>query len=98
MTRFPNPEPEIMLILSIQYVYSAWAPQLAERLKLSSTESNIIGTAANLGMYASGIPIGILVDARGPRIPVMLGAITLGLGYYPIHKGMRLELHRMNPC
>ncbi|KAI9843650.1 MAG: hypothetical protein M1838_002525 [Thelocarpon superellum] len=69
-----------------QYVYSAWAPQFAKRLNLSWTESNLIGNAANFGMYASGIPIGIWVDARGPRIPVMIGAFALGIGYYPIHK------------
>lgn len=32
----------------VQYVYSAWAPQFAERLKLSSTESNLIVFIARL--------------------------------------------------
>ena len=43
------------------------------------------GTAANLGMYGAGIPMGILVDAKGPRLPVMLGALFLGIGYFPMH-------------
>ncbi|KAI9783764.1 MAG: hypothetical protein M1839_003100 [Geoglossum umbratile] len=75
----------ISLSCGTNYVYSAWAPQFAERLRLSSTESNLIGTAANLGMYASGIPVGILVDSKGPRISVLIGALALGAGYYPIH-------------
>lgn len=39
-------------------------------------------------MYASGIPLGLLTDARGPRLTTFLGAITLGIGYYPIYLGM----------
>ncbi|KAI9672514.1 MAG: hypothetical protein M1817_003280 [Caeruleum heppii] len=91
----------IALACGTNYVYSAWAPQFAAKLKLSSTESNLIvgdefgcwnqsliiqGTAANLGMYASGIPVGLLVDAKGPRPAVLLGALALGLGYYPLHR------------
>lgn len=37
-------------------------------------------------MYASGIPLGLLTDARGPRLTTILGAITLGVGYYPIYQ------------
>ncbi|KAI9718549.1 MAG: hypothetical protein M1812_004000 [Candelaria pacifica] len=55
-------------------------------MKLSSTQSNLIGSFGNLGMYASGIPIGMLVDAKGPRPGGLIGALCLGLGYYPIHK------------
>ncbi|KAI9696840.1 MAG: hypothetical protein M1836_005202 [Candelina mexicana] len=55
-------------------------------MKLSSTQSNLIGTFGNLGMYGSGIPIGMLVDAKGPRPGALIGALCLGLGYYPIHK------------
>lgn len=36
-------------------------------------------------MYLAGIPAGILVDSRGPRLSVLLGAISLFIGYYPIH-------------
>ncbi|RPA82074.1 MFS general substrate transporter [Ascobolus immersus RN42] len=67
------------------YVYSAYAPQLADKLRLSNTESNLIGTMGNIGMYLAGIPAGILVDSRGPRLSVLLGAAGLLAGYYPIH-------------
>ncbi|KAI9760387.1 MAG: hypothetical protein M4579_001683 [Chaenotheca gracillima] len=75
----------ISLACGTNYVYSAWAPQFAERMKLSSTQSNLIGTFGNLGMYASGIPLGILVDSKGARPAVILGALSLIVGYYPIH-------------
>lgn len=45
------------------------------------------GVAGNLGMYAMGIPTGLLTDARGPRFITVIGAICLALGYYPIHLG-----------
>ncbi len=67
-----------------QYVYSAWAPQFADKLHLTATESNLIGLAGNLGMYSMGVPIGMVIDARGPRPGVIVGSILLGLGYFPI--------------
>ena len=42
------------------YVYSAYAPQLASQLVLSSTQVNLVGTAGNLGMYLTGPLYGLL--------------------------------------
>ncbi|TVY17539.1 putative membrane protein [Lachnellula arida] len=76
----------ISLACGTNYVYSAWGPQFAEKLKLSSTQQNMIGLSANLGMYSLGIPIGMLVDAKGPRIATMAGAVLLAAGYFPLHQ------------
>ena len=38
-------------------------------------------------MYASGIPIGLLVDAKGPRPGVYLGCAMLGIGYFALYSG-----------
>lgn len=76
----------ISLACGTNYVYSAWGPQFAEKLKLSSTEQNLIGVFGNLGMYSMGIPVGMLVDAKGPRPAVVLGALLLGAGYFPLHQ------------
>lgn len=37
-------------------------------------------------MYAVGLPVGILVDKKGPRPAVLLGSIMLALGYFPLHQ------------
>lgn len=37
-------------------------------------------------MYAVGIPVGILVDSKGPRPAVLFGAILLALGYFPLQR------------
>jgi hypothetical protein len=69
-----------------QYVYSAWAPQFADKLKLSATQSNLIGLAGNLGMYSMGVPIGMFIDTRGPRPAVIAGSILLAAGYFPLRQ------------
>jgi len=38
-----------------------------------------------MGMYAMGIPGGILIDSKGPRWGVFIGVIGLAVGYYPLH-------------
>jgi MFS family permease len=76
----------IALACGTNYGFSAWAPSFAERLNLSATEMNIIGNAGNLGMYAMGIPAGLLIDSRGPRWGVLLGCICLACGYFPLHR------------
>jgi len=54
-------------------------------MQLTATESNAIGAAGNVGAYAMGIPAGILIDTRGPRIGVLAGAACIAAGYFPIH-------------
>ncbi|TGJ80401.1 hypothetical protein E0Z10_g8367 [Xylaria hypoxylon] len=76
----------LALACGTNYVYSAWAPQFADKLHLSATESELIGLSANLGMYLLGVPIGIFVDSRGPRPAVLVGSFLLGLGYLPIQR------------
>ncbi|KND86880.1 putative membrane protein, partial [Tolypocladium ophioglossoides CBS 100239] len=76
----------ISLACGTNYVYSAWAPQFAERLKLSSTQSNLVGLSGNLGMYSLGVPVGVVLDHRGPRPFVLVGAVLLVVGYFPLHR------------
>lgn len=75
----------VALSCGTNYAYSAWAPQFAHKMKLTSTQSNLIGAAGNLGMYAMGFPMGLLTDARGPRLITLIGSICLAIGYYPIY-------------
>ena len=37
-------------------------------------------------MYTAGVPIGMLVDSRGPRPGVAVGAVALGVGYFSIYR------------
>ena len=40
-------------------------------------------------MYAAGIPIGLLVDTKGPRPGALFGAVSLGAGYFSLYRGMK---------
>lgn len=84
MNRLAGLEPNVHACR--QYAYSAWAPQFADRLQLSSTQSNLIGLWGNMGMYALGFPVGLLIDSRGPRIAVVMGMLLLAAGYFPLHE------------
>ncbi|CAE6420344.1 putative membrane protein YMR155W OS=Saccharomyces cerevisiae (strain ATCC 204508 / S288c) GN=YMR155W PE=1 SV=1 [Rhizoctonia solani AG-1 IB] len=63
------------------YVYSAYAPQLGAKLQLTHTQINIVGIAGNLGVYCSGPIWGKFVDARGPRIPLLVAFVLILFGY-----------------
>ncbi|KAF8522453.1 major facilitator superfamily domain-containing protein [Hysterangium stoloniferum] len=63
------------------YVYSAYAPQLGDRLHITSTQLNIIG---ELGVYTSGPVLGRIVDRRGPRPLLIACFFLLLIGYMGI--------------
>ncbi|KAK5109604.1 hypothetical protein LTR62_006841 [Meristemomyces frigidus] len=72
----------IALSCGTNYAYSAWAPTFASHLHLSATQQNLIGNFGNIGMYAMGIPGGILIDKCGPRYGVGAGVVALAAGYF----------------
>lgn len=63
------------------YLYSAYAPQLAAQLSLNATSTSFIGMVGNLGMAMTGPLAGVVVDRKGPKVPVIIGAIATFLGY-----------------
>ncbi|CAK5268448.1 unnamed protein product [Mycena citricolor] len=63
------------------YVFSAYSPQLAARLNISHTQLNVVGLAANVGVYSSGPFWGRIVDSRGPRLPLAFAFVFLFSGY-----------------
>lgn len=39
-------------------------------------------------MYGTGIPVGVLIDSKGPRPGVLIGVLAIGSGYFLIYKGL----------
>ena len=35
-------------------------------------------------MYAVGIPVGLVIDSRGPRWGAAIGAVCIACGYFPL--------------
>ncbi|ODN74856.1 hypothetical protein L202_07161 [Cryptococcus amylolentus CBS 6039] len=67
------------------YVYSAYAPQLANQLQVSATTVNLVGLAGNFGVYTTGPLWGKIVDSRGQKIPLLTGGLCCLLGYSLVH-------------
>lgn len=63
------------------YVYSAYAPQLAARLHITYTQLNIIGLSGNMGVYTTGPILGRIVDKRGPKPLLIASFLLLLVGY-----------------
>ncbi|KAF8120704.1 major facilitator superfamily domain-containing protein [Boletus edulis] len=76
----------VALSSGTNYIYSAYAPQLGARLRVSHTQQNIIGLAGNMGVYTSGPVWGRIVDHKGPRIPLIGASICLLVGYLGIKR------------
>lgn len=71
----------VSLSSGTNYVFSAYAPQLALRLHLNSTQLNLIGIAGNMGVYTSGPIWGIFIDRNGPRGVLACAAALILCGY-----------------
>ena len=49
-----------------------------------------------MGMYASGIPAGLITDRVNPRLSAVIGMFCLLLGYYPIKMGTSYIILELN--
>ncbi|GAA6001908.1 hypothetical protein JCM10207_002374 [Rhodosporidiobolus poonsookiae] len=67
------------------YSFSAYGPQLASQLHLSSTALNVVSLSGNAGVYLSGPFIGVIVDRRGPRLVLSAAAACLFAGYLGLY-------------
>ncbi|KAI0688651.1 MFS general substrate transporter [Cytidiella melzeri] len=71
----------VSLASGTNYVFSAYGPQLASRLHLSHTQQNIVGLAGNIGVYSTAPIWGRIVDTKGPKPLLLLGFVSLLVGY-----------------
>ncbi|KAK7459439.1 hypothetical protein VKT23_009420, partial [Stygiomarasmius scandens] len=71
----------VSLAAGTNYVFSAYAPQLASSLHISHTRLNVIALAGNIGVYLSSPAWGMLVDRFGPKPNLFIGFCLLLVGY-----------------
>ncbi|GAA6060417.1 hypothetical protein JCM10212_002185 [Sporobolomyces blumeae] len=71
----------VSLSCGLNYLFSAYAPQIASKLDISNTQINVVGAAGNLGVYLSSPFIGRIVDRKGPRPLLAFAAVALTAGY-----------------
>ena len=63
------------------YAYSSISPTIKNDMNFSQTQTNLIGTAANIGTYFA-LPVSILNDFVGSRITCVVSGLLLFLGYF----------------
>ncbi|BGP06482.1 hypothetical protein JCM10049v2_002304 [Rhodotorula toruloides] len=63
------------------FTFPLWAPTLERTLHLSSSQLNIVASAAILGEYASAAGFGALADRRGPGAVSFAAAVLFGVGF-----------------
>ncbi|KAI8984864.1 MFS general substrate transporter [Trametes punicea] len=76
----------VALASGTNYVFSAYGPQLGERLKLSHTQVNVVGLSGNIGVYGTAPIWGGIVDRRGPRMLMVMAFFSLLTGYLGIRQ------------
>ncbi|KAI0655262.1 MFS general substrate transporter [Cubamyces menziesii] len=76
----------VALASGTNYVFSAYGPQLGERLKLTHTQINIVGLSGNIGVYGTAPIWGGIVDRKGPRVMMVVAFFSLLIGYLGIRQ------------
>lgn len=64
------------------YLYSAYAPELAQKLNLDATQSSMLGLIASFGAALTGPLSGAFVDRWGSRSSIVIGATMIYAGYF----------------
>lgn len=68
------------------YLYGIYSPQLIQRVGLTISDSATISLAVSVGTGGGGLLGGIIIDHRGPRFSILLGAVFIALGYFGLYR------------
>ncbi|KAJ3099394.1 hypothetical protein HDU97_003227 [Phlyctochytrium planicorne] len=71
----------VLLSAGTFYAFSLYGPQLEKRLGYSNSQTAIVASSSNLGVYLTGPLWGLLVDKVNPRWLFLSAAILLAAGY-----------------
>lgn len=74
------------LICGTLYLYSSYSPQLAKRLNYSVTDSSSIALLGTLGVAVTGPVAGSVVDKKGYSISLIIGGLSIIIGYLGLKK------------
>ena len=63
------------------YGFGAFATALSRDLSLNQSEQQLVGLCGNVGLWSGSFLGGVLADAKGPRLVMILSAFLLAAGY-----------------
>lgn len=76
----------VALVSGTSYLYGVYSPQLITRVGLRTSDSATISLATALGGGIGGLPAGFIIDHEGPRISILIGAVSVFCGYYGLYR------------
>ncbi|ODV92628.1 hypothetical protein CANCADRAFT_23243 [Tortispora caseinolytica NRRL Y-17796] len=68
------------------YVYSAYGPQLADRLGLSASQAATLALAGAIGLAWSGPVTGVIIDNAPSHLPTIAAALLMFTGYGIVYR------------
>lgn len=76
----------VSLASGTPYLYGIYAPQLVQRVGLSTSDAATISLAVTIGSGLGGLPAGLLIDRYGPQKSILLGSLCIFLGYFALNR------------
>lgn len=76
----------VSLVAGTPYLYGVYAPQLVQRVGLSTSDAATISLAVNIGAGLGGLPAGLFIDQFGPQRAIVLGSCCIFIGYFSLNR------------
>lgn len=82
----------VSLVAGTPYLYGVYAPQLVQRVGLSTSDAATISLAVNIGSGLGGLPAGLFIDRYGPQKSILLGSVCIFTGYFSLNRIYTLQV------
>lgn len=82
----------VSLVSGTPYLYGVYAPQLVQRVGLSTSDAATISLSVNIGSGLGGLPAGLLIDRFGPQRSIVLGSLCIFTGYFTLNRIYTLQI------
>jgi MFS family permease len=80
----------VSLAAGTSYLYGVYGPQLVKQCRLTTLDSATISLFINIGCGIGGLPGGVLIDAVGPQLAILMGLALIAAGYYGVYRVYQL--------
>lgn len=76
----------VSLVSGTPYLYGVYAPQLVQRVGLSTSDAATISVSVNIGSGLGGLPAGLIIDKFGPQKSIIVGSFCIFTGYFSLNR------------
>lgn len=82
----------VSLVAGTPYLYGVYAPQLVQRIGLSTSDAATISLSVNIGSGLGGLPAGLFIDRFGPQKSIVFGSLCIFTGYFCLNRIYSLQI------